>query len=254
MPLSSMRNGYSLVPWSEPRYFTTRRRRVEVCSVIRWSRKITQSETYSSRPWRVSVPSPFSPVMTTVMPRSLSQRNRRRSSERSTSGLGRPANSDSMVSRTTRLAPTVSIACCQPDEQALEVVLAGLLDLAALDTHVVDRELLLCLELLQVEAERGDVGGELFPRLLERHEDARLAVLGGPAHEELHGEQRLATAGAAADERRAAARQAATRDLVKSLDAGRRLRQRALCALSAVSLRVRSRHRFPLRTRASASG
>jgi hypothetical protein len=29
MPCSSMMNGYSLVPWAEPRYLTMRRRRVE---------------------------------------------------------------------------------------------------------------------------------------------------------------------------------------------------------------------------------
>ena len=68
MPSSSIRNGYSFVPCVVPRYFTIRSRRVEICSVTRWSRKITQSETYSSRPWRVSVPSPRSPVMTAVTP------------------------------------------------------------------------------------------------------------------------------------------------------------------------------------------
>ena len=73
MPCSSMRNGYSFVPWAEPRYLTTRRRRVEICSWTRWSSRMTQSETYSSRPWRVSVPSPRSPVMMAVTPLSLSQ-------------------------------------------------------------------------------------------------------------------------------------------------------------------------------------
>ena len=33
MPSSSIRNGYSLVPWAEPRYLTIRSRRVEICSV-----------------------------------------------------------------------------------------------------------------------------------------------------------------------------------------------------------------------------
>ena len=55
-------------------------------------------------------PSPFSPVITVVRPRSLSQRNSRRSSERSTSGLGNPAKRDSTVSSTTRFAPTVRAA------------------------------------------------------------------------------------------------------------------------------------------------
>ena len=64
MPRSSIRNGYSFVPCRLPRYLTIRSRRVEICSLTRWSSRITQSETYSSRPCRVSVPSPRSPVMT----------------------------------------------------------------------------------------------------------------------------------------------------------------------------------------------
>ena len=56
MPSSSIRNGYSLVPCVVPRYLTMRSRRVETWSRTRWSSRITQSETYSSRPWRVSVP------------------------------------------------------------------------------------------------------------------------------------------------------------------------------------------------------
>ena len=35
MPRASIRKGYSLVPWLEPRYLTTRKRRVSTWSVIR---------------------------------------------------------------------------------------------------------------------------------------------------------------------------------------------------------------------------
>jgi len=104
IPLVSIKKGYSFVPWVVPLYLTTRRRRVESWSVTRWSRKMTQSETYSSRPWRVNVFSPFSPVTMVVMPLSLSHRKRRRSSTRRIRGLGNPAKSDSIVSRTTRFA------------------------------------------------------------------------------------------------------------------------------------------------------
>ena len=110
IPDSPMRNGYSLVPCSEPRYFRMRSRRVDVCSVTRWSSTITQSDTYSSMPWRVSVPSPRSPVITAVTPRSLSQPNSRRSSERRIAVFVKAPNSVSIVSITTRLAPTASIA------------------------------------------------------------------------------------------------------------------------------------------------
>ncbi len=56
----------------------------------RWSSTMTQSETYSSRPWRVSSPSPRSPVMMAVTPLSFSQRNRRRSSARRMKRIGQP--------------------------------------------------------------------------------------------------------------------------------------------------------------------
>ncbi len=110
MPDSPIRNGYSLVPCSDPRYLRIRRRLVEVCAVTRWSSTMTQSETYSSMPERVSLPSPRSPVITAVTPRSFSQPNRRRSSARSTPVFSNAPNRVSIVSTTTRLAPTSSIA------------------------------------------------------------------------------------------------------------------------------------------------
>eukprot|EP01085_Mycamoeba_gemmipara_P000153 Mycagemm_TRINITY_DN9805_c0_g1::TRINITY_DN9805_c0_g1_i1::g.153::m.153 type:complete len:105 gc:universal TRINITY_DN9805_c0_g1_i1:488-174(-) len=75
MPLWSIRNGYSLVPWNDPRYLIMRSRRVEILLVTLWSSRITQSETYSSNPCRVSEPSPFSPVMIVVTFFSFSQSN-----------------------------------------------------------------------------------------------------------------------------------------------------------------------------------
>jgi len=39
-----------VVPCAVPRYFTMRSRLVETWSVTRWSRRMTQSETYSSSP------------------------------------------------------------------------------------------------------------------------------------------------------------------------------------------------------------
>ena len=111
MPRSVIRNGYSLVPCREPRYFTTRRRRVDTSSWTRWSRETTQSETYSSMPNRVRLPSsPRSPVTTTVRSRSLHHRNSRPSSPRMIASLGSALNSSSIVSSTTRFAPTDSTA------------------------------------------------------------------------------------------------------------------------------------------------
>src|SRR5262249_47986925 len=104
-----------------------------------------------------------------------------------------------------------------------QVVLAGLLDLAPLDVNIIHQELVLAGQLLQVEAEGADVLGQFLGGLLEGHEDAGLPELGGAADEELHGEQGSAAAGAAADERGPAARQAAAGDFIKPRDAGRGL-------------------------------
>ena len=133
----------------------------------------------------------------------------------------------SMVSITTRLAPTASMAApsrrnrpSRSQSPVSSISRAG-------DVDVVDHELAVGLELREVEAQRRHVGDEVVGRLLEGHEHAGLAELGDPADEELHGEQRLAAAGRAADERRAAPRQPAAGHLVEPADAGRRLRQRA---------------------------
>ena len=65
----------------------------------------------------------------------------------------KPENSDSMVSNITRRAPTALHGVLEPDEQAVEVVFAGLLDLAALDVDVVDDQLPLRDEVVQIDAE-----------------------------------------------------------------------------------------------------
>ena len=139
--LSSMRNGYSFVPWAEPRYLTIRSRRVVTWSCTRLSSRITQSETYSSSPCRVRVPSPRSPVMIAVTPRSLSQPNRRRSSARR---IDRSTGRKQRLHRVEHdaLGADLVDGIAETDEQAFEVVVAGLLDFAAFDADVIDHHFL----------------------------------------------------------------------------------------------------------------
>ena len=222
-----MRNGYSLVPCREPRYLSTRSRRVEVWPWTRWSSTMTQSETYSSIPLRVSDPSPRSPVMMAVTPRSLSQANSRRSSARRIEVFSKAPNSVSMVSSTTRLAPTASIAAPIRMNRPVEVPGPGLLQVAGGDLHVVHHQQLVVLQLLEVEAQGGHVLHQLVDRLLEGDEDAGLVELRDAAHQELHRQQGLAAAGRPADQRRAAEGQPALGDLVEAADAGGRLGERA---------------------------
>src|SRR5450631_4773661 len=109
-PWAPIRNGYSFLPWFEPRYFSTSSRLVATSWTTRSSSTTTQSERYSSMPCRVSESRPRSPVITVVSPWSLSSRNSRCSSDRTRAGLLKAANSASTLSMATLLAPNFSTA------------------------------------------------------------------------------------------------------------------------------------------------
>src|SRR4030095_3537037 len=133
MPVSSIRKGCSLVPRVRPRYLMICSLRVEICSLVRWSSRITQSDTYSSNPWRVKVLSPRSPVTIAVTPLSFSQRNKRRNSARKMDVLGQAGENgfDGVQDNSFRANRIDGVT--QANEQALEVVFSGLFDFAALD-------------------------------------------------------------------------------------------------------------------------
>ena len=113
----------------------------------------------------------------------------------------------------------------EADEQTVQVVFAGLHDLAAIDLHLVDHELLVGGQRGQIVAERGDVLGQIGGAFLEAHEGAVLAVLLDAADQELHADQRLAGTGATADQRGAPAREAAAGDDIQAVDAGGAFRE-----------------------------
>jgi hypothetical protein len=115
----------------------------------------------------------------------------------------------------------------EADEQRLQIVVAGLLDLAALDVDVVHGQLPAADQVVQAEAQGADVLAQLLGGLLEGHEHARLAVADRAVYEELHRQQGLAATGTAADQSRPAPRQAAEGDLVETGDARRSLGQSA---------------------------
>ncbi len=106
------------------------------------------------------------------------------------------------------------------DEKSLQVVFAGLLDLAADDAHMVDGQPLFGDQRRHVKTQGVDVLGELFGALLEGDENAVFAILHRPLDQELHPQQRLARSGTAAHQRRPSLRQAAVGDLVQSRYAG----------------------------------
>jgi hypothetical protein len=160
--------------------------------------------------------------MMAVTPFSFNQRNRRRSSARR------------MAAGEERLdgvedhafgADTVNRAS-QPGEQPFEVILARLLDLAALDVNEGEHQLLPRDQRLEVTSEGGEVGRQLRGVLLEGHEDTRLAGVDRAAHEEFHCYERLATAGATAQEGWPPLGQPAAGEFVQALNAGGRFGQR----------------------------
>jgi hypothetical protein len=106
-----------------------------------------------------------------------------------------------------------------------EIIFAGLVDFAALELDVIDRELLLRDQRVQIEAERADVLRQLFGGLFERDENAGVAELRGAANEKFHRQQRLAAACGATDQRRPALRQPALRHFIQTINACERLGQ-----------------------------
>src|SRR5487761_1411575 len=106
----------------------------------------------------------------------------------------------------------------EPDEQGLEVVFARLLDLAAIDVDVINKQLSRRRQLRQVEPERGHIAGEVACAFLEAHEDPGLAETLGAVDEEAQGDERFAGAWTAAYERRTARGQAAPGDLIETVD------------------------------------
>ena len=219
MPSSSIKNGYSLVPWLEPRYLTMRSRRVETWSSHPVIERITASETYSSSPCRVSVPSPRSPVMTAVTPFVLEPRNSRAQLGPQDAALEKPANSASMVSSTTRFAPTDSIACSSrtksPSRSYSPVSSISL----PLDAHVIDDELLLG-DRARPDRSRAKPRSSRGPRVSSNAMNTPGSPNSSAPDEELDRQERLARAGRAADQRRPATRESAAGDLVESRDAG----------------------------------
>src|SRR5512146_2489906 len=116
-------------------------------------------------------------------------------------------------------------------EQALEIVLAGLLDLAAIDVDVIDGELPLRDQCRQIEPERGHVAGEVAGALLEADEHAGLVAVPRAVHEEAQPHQRLAGARPSAHERRTPSGQPAPGDLVQAADTARGFLELALKGL-----------------------
>ena len=135
-------------------------------------------------------------------------------------------NSVSIVSITTRLAPTASIAAPRrrnsPSRSQSPVSSIS----PPIDVDVVDHELAVGLELREVEAQRGDVGDQVVgatPRRRRTPRARRTRVI--PRTRNSIAEQRLAAARRTADQRRPPARQPAAGHLVEPADARRRLRQ-----------------------------
>ena len=143
MPRSSMMNGYSLVPWVDAAVLDDAQaagRDLLDHAMVQQDHAV--GDVLLEAVAGQSVPSPRSPVMTAVTPLSLSQRNSRRSSARRMASLDQAGEQrlDGVQDDALRADRVDGVA--QADEQALEVVFAGLLDLAALDADVIEASFL----------------------------------------------------------------------------------------------------------------
>ena len=174
MPSRLMRNGYSLVPCVEPRYFTTRMRRVEICSYTRWSSEMTASVMYSSRPCRVNIWSPRSAghhggdlavAQPAKQPAQLGAQD---------AGVLEPAEQRFDGVEHHALGADLLDRMIEPHEQTLEIVFTGFLDLTAVDVDVVDEESLVCHERVEVIAERTHVLASSSAFSSKRHQHSGL--------------------------------------------------------------------------------
>ena len=102
----------------------------------------------------------------------------------------------------------------QPDEDPFQVEFTCLRDLAALEMDVVQDQLLAPDQARQIKSDRGHIVGQFLGVLFERHKDTRLVEVRGAAHQKLHGQQCLATARAATDQRRPPGRQSPVGDRI----------------------------------------
>ena len=187
---------------------------------------ITQSETYSSSPWRVSVPSPRSAVMMAVTPLSFSQRKSRRNSAAQDAVIRQAGKQRLDGIQHHAFGADGFDGVAQAQEQPFEIVFAGLLDLAAFDVDVIEGQLACASRAGRSKPSEATFCASSSGRLLKGDKDARLVVVHRAAHEELHRQQRFAAPRPAADQRRPAGRQAAVGNIIQSRDAGRALGQR----------------------------
>ncbi len=142
-------------------------------------------------------------------------------------------------------------------EERPEVERAGGDDLGGLDLERDHREQAVPLELVEVEAERAHVQGDLLRGLLEGHQHAGLTVLLGPGDQEFQSQQRLARSRAARHQRYPAPGQPALGDLIQPGDSGRRflqpgahrgiLRARQHCGAHVHPPPTRACHEYPQR-------
>ena len=220
-----MRNGYSLVPWAEPRYFTIRSRRVE--NLL--AHPVVEQD-HSVRHVLVEALSRQGAVA------SLARDHRRHAlllepAKQATqlgpeNGLIRQAREEGFdgVEHDSTGADGVDREA-EPDKESLEIVVTGFLDLAPLDPDVVEHDLLLLDQARQVEAQGRHVLSQPVGVLLEAHEHARLVEPDRPVDEKAHGEQSFTAPGSATHEGGPARRKSPPGDLIKTFDAGERFRQ-----------------------------
>ena len=202
-PWAEIKKGYSLVPCADPRYLTTRRRRVEISALHPMVEHdhavgdvlldpVPGEATVAPLPGHDRGDAPV-----------LEPARQPASSDRTIASSPNAPNSTSMVSSTTRFAPPAR-SCRRGSQTAVRGQIPPSRRLGGLHPEREHHEQAVPLELVEVEAERAHVEGDLVRRLLEGHQHAGLAVLAGAGDQELQPQQRLARSRAARHQRQPA--------------------------------------------------
>ena len=223
-PRSPMRNGYSLVPCSEPRYFSTRSRRVEVCSV-----DAVVEHDHAVRDVLLDAVAGEGPVAALAGddrgdPALLEPAEQPTQLGAQDGAFGKAPNRHLERVDHDALGADRVDGRAEPEEQPIEVPVAGLLHLDAVDVDVVDRRAARRPRAAaRSNPSDATLRDEVVGRLLEGDEHAGLVELGDAADQELH--RRAASCrirpGRTPGSRGRGA--AAAGDLVEATDARRRL-------------------------------
>src|ERR1700716_4172943 len=105
-------------------------------------------------------------------------------------------------------------------EQSFEIVLAGFLNLAGFDVHIIEGKFFAAHQSAEVESQGLHVAAHLVGGFFKSHQHAGFVEFRGAANKEFHSKHGFSATRAAANDGGSSCRKAATSELIKAGDAG----------------------------------